>query len=146
MALRKKGKYSYGDSQQDIRTLLAKYSDSNGYPIAHFTDVRCSCGNSTFRLFLDDVAAAALRVCIECGLQHAIGDSADYLGEAELGEAECPCGSSIFEVTAGVALYEGSRDVKWLYLGCRCTQCSLVSCYGDWKNEYIDYQQLLDAV
>ena len=146
MTLRRKAEYGYGDSQEDIRTLLTDYSNRNAYPADHYADALCTCGNTTFRLFLDEEVGAAVRLCARCGVQHPMGDSADYLEEARLGEAECICGSNIFEITVGVALYSGSEDVKWLYLGCRCIQCSLVACYGDWKNEYIGYQELLGAI
>ena len=47
----------------------------------------------------------------------------------------CPCGGEGFEITAGVSLYEGSEDVEWLYLGCRCPRCGLVAVFGDWATE-----------
>ena len=51
-----------------------------------------------------------------------------------------------FEISAGVALYQDSQDVRWLYVGCRCVCCGLTACYGDWKNEYPGYETLLRAV
>jgi hypothetical protein len=66
--------------------------------------------------------------------------------EAEPTECECPCGSSVFEITVGVALYRESEDVRWLYVGCRCVECGLTACYGDWKSEYLDYRKLLARV
>jgi hypothetical protein len=33
--------------------------------------------------------------------------------------------------------------VRWFYLGCRCVACGVLGCYGDWKNEFNGYQQLL---
>ena len=146
MALRKTGKYRYGDTQLDLPEALLDYSAKNGYPTTHFRDARCTCGGDRFRLLLDDGAGAAVRTCVACGGEHPIGDSADYLDEAELAECECPCGEGTFEITAGVALYTESEDVKWLYLGCRCPGCGLVACYGDWKNEYPGYREFLDLI
>ena len=57
-----------------------------------------------------------------------------------------PCGSSAFEITVAVALYQNSEDVKWIYIGCRCINCGLTACYEDWKNEYKDFRKLLDRV
>lgn len=145
MALRKvKGSF-YGDSQLDIREVLINYS-KNGYPTTHFRDAVCRCGGKRFRLMADDLQGAAVRICKECGDKHSIGDSEGYLEAAELEECECPCGSGFFEVTAGVALYQDSEDVRWFFLGCRCPECGLTACYGDWKNEYPGYQDLLDRV
>ncbi len=145
MAIVKRGKHWYGDSQADIRTELLRYSKRNTYVVHHFADAVCVCGGRTFRLFLDD-AGAAVRFCSACDDEHPIGDSAGYLADAELGECECPCGGGFFEITAGVSLYEGSEDVKWLYIGCRCPACGMTACYGDRKNEFVGYQELLKQV
>jgi hypothetical protein len=146
MALVKRGKHWYGDIQSDIRAELSRYSQRNGYLAHHFADAVCQCGSHSFRLRLDDAEGAAVRACTDCGNEHPIGDSPEYLADAELEECECPCGGGSFEITAGVSLYEGSEDVRWLYLGCRCPACGLTACYGDWKNEFEDYCKLLDRV
>ena len=146
VALRTKGKFRYGDAQSDLRDELARYSRANAYPIEHFADAVCVCGNTTFALSLDDDEGAAVRVCARCEREHPIGDSADYFEDAELGECACPCGGEQFEISAGVALYAESDNVKWFYIGCRCVACELVACYGDWKNEYEDYRELLKRV
>ncbi len=119
MALKKRGKYCYGDSQADIRNELLLYSKANAYIAEHFADAVCKCGGKLFRLELDDNVGAAIRICVGCKADHPIGDSDEFLEEAELGECACPCGNEEFEITVGVSLYEGSEDVKWLYLGCR---------------------------
>jgi hypothetical protein len=146
MALKKRGKYRYGDSQADIREELLRYSKSNGYLAHHFADAICKCGGKLFRLSLDDTEGAAVRMCNSCATEHPIGDSAEYLEEAELQECACPCGGEDFEVAVGLSLYEDSEDVRWLYLGCRCPRCGLTAVYGDWKNECNGYQELLARV
>jgi hypothetical protein len=146
MTLKKRGKRRYGDGQSDIREELTRYGTLNGYPPEHFADAACVCGARAFRLQLDDTAGAAVRTCPTCAAVVAMGDSEEYLGEAELDECACPCGGELLEVTVGVALYEGSDDVRWLYLGARCPACKLVAVYGDWKNELEDYRVLLSKV
>lgn len=146
MALRKKGQSWYGESQADIRDEIRRYSELDAYVAVHFADALCTCGGTTFKLLLDDTEGAAVRVCSKCDARHAIGDSAEYLEDAELEEAECPCGSDALELTMGVSLYEGSDDVRWLYLGCRCPECGLTAVYGDWKNEFEDFRKLLAQV
>jgi hypothetical protein len=146
MALKKRGRYRYGDSQADIRAELVRYGKANAYPAQHFADATCGCGGRLFRLALDEDAGAAVRVCVGCQAEHPIGDSDEFLGEAELGECACPCGGEQFEITAGVSLYEGSEDVRWLYLGCRCPRCGLTAVYGDWKNEFNGFRELLARV
>lgn len=74
-----------------------------------------------------------------------MGDSADYV-EAELGQHTCMCDGEALEIGVGVALYAGSQDVRWFYIGCRCPACGLVGVYADWKNEFSNYRDLLDRV
>jgi hypothetical protein len=146
MALRKRGKYRYGDTQADTRAEVLRYSRENGYVARHFADAVCACGGRVFSVLLDDDEGAAARECVACKHQHPIGDSEEYLDEADLGQCACPCGGEAFEVTAGVALYEGSDDVRWFYLGFRCPSCGLTAVYGDWKSESGNYRELLARV
>lgn len=146
MTLRKRGKWWYGDSQADIRDELARVGTLNEYVPTHFADAACQCGCNTFRLRMDEDAGAAVRICTACGNEHPIGDSDEYLDGAELGDHECVCGKDAFEITVGVSLYDDSEDVRWLYVGCRCPACGLTGCYGDWKNEFLDYRNLLARV
>ncbi len=148
MALQKRGKWWYGDSQADIRDELIRVWKLNEYIPTQFADAQCVCGGRLFRLRLDEEAGAAIRVCTRenCAQSHPIADSDEYLEDADLEECACPCGEEKFEITVGVHLYEGSDDVKWLYLGCRCPSCGVTGNYGDWKNEFIDYRKLLARV
>ncbi len=146
MGITTRDNQSYGDSQTDIREELLSYSKGVTYLAEHFTDAKCPCGSTMFRLKVDDNEGAAIRACASCGTEQPIGDSGDYLEEAELEECECPCGNNAFEITAGVALYQDCEDVKWLYLGCRCPECQLTACYADWKNEYENYKELLEKI
>lgn len=145
MTLVQRGEHRYGDTQADIRTELGDYALMNDCPIERFADV-CRCGGRAFRLKVDDTEGVAVRSCGSCGNDHPIGDSADYVEEASLESCECPCGLDLFEVTAGVSLFEGTDDVRWIYLGCRCTGCGLAACYADWKCESGDYRGLLGNV
>jgi hypothetical protein len=144
--LTKRGQYWYGDGRKDVHSEIERYSERNGYLAQHFADSVCSCGSQIFRLWLDESEGAAVRQCSKCGAQHPIGDSGEYLEDAVLEECGCPCGSDDLEISVGVALYENSEDVRWLYLGCRCHQCNLTAVYGDWKNEFTSYVSLLQNV
>jgi hypothetical protein len=147
MALRRRGKYRYGDSQADIRAEIERYATANGYPVQHAADVACkTCRGRLFTLLVDEDQGAAARTCAACGDQVAIADSAEYLDDAELDQLACVCGAEALEVTVGVSLYAGSRDVRWLYLGCRCPGCRITGVYADWKNEHPDYRKLLRKV
>ncbi len=146
MGVEKRDEHWYGGEQADIRSELLRYSEQNGYLAQHLADAVCTCGAHVFRLNLDDAEGVAVRVCTACGADHPIGDSDEFLEDAELEKCECPCGGESFEITVGVSLYTDSEDVRWIYLGCRCPTCGLVACYGDWKNEYPDYHELLGRI
>lgn|GEM_PF-230793 len=146
MALRKQGKWRYSDSQADIRAEIVRYSKLNEHLAEQFADAVCKCGGRLFVLRMDDTVGAAVRKCVGCGEEHAIGDSGEYLTEAELQAYECVCLENVFEITVGVSLYEDSEDVRWLYVGCRCPQCGLTGVYGDWKSEFKGYRDLLAQV
>ena len=147
MALQKRGEWWYGDHQADIRDEIVRYSEMNGYIAEHFADAVCTCGGKVFGLLLDGNAGVAHRQCVACDAEpHPIGDSALFMDEAEEQGCSCPCGQEAFEITVGVSLYAESEDVKWLYLGCRCPKCGLTAVYGDWKNEFNGYRELLAQV
>lgn len=146
MALRKRGKSRYGESQVDIRDELLRYSKGVGYLTQHYADAVCKCGGKLFRLRLDDTQGAAIRTCISCKDEHPMGDSEEFLEEAELKECACPCSGEEFEIAVAVSLYDDSEDVRWFYIGCRCPACGLTAVYGDWKNEYTGFQELLARV
>ncbi|MES2899555.1 MAG: hypothetical protein V4723_07490 [Pseudomonadota bacterium] len=144
--LTKQGQYWYGEGQADIHDEIKRYSKLNGYPAQQFADALCKCGSNAFRLSMDEVEGAAVRECDKCAVKHPIGDSEEYLDNAELIEYGCPCGNDDLEISIGVSLFDNSKDVRWLYLGCRCPKCKLTAVYGDWKNEVQDYSVLLQKV
>ena len=105
MPLRERGKYSYGESQADLREEIGLYSESNFCVAHHFADAICRCGNKVFWLLLDDTEGAAVRRCTACSVEHPIGDSSEYIADAEQEQCACPCGQEEFEITVGVSLY-----------------------------------------
>jgi hypothetical protein len=83
MTLTKRGEHWYGDSHADLREEVVRYSRLNGYAAEQFADAACSCGGSIFQLRLDENEGAAVRACVACSAEHAIGDSDEYLDDAE---------------------------------------------------------------
>jgi hypothetical protein len=146
MTLRKKKGYWYGDSHDDLYAEIRRFSELNGYVAEHFANARCSCGADTFRLYTDEEAGVAVRVCGTCENRHYVGDSEEYIDEADLQQSICVCDTEVFQISVGVALYPESSDIRWVYVGCRCPTCSLVGVYGNWKNEFIGYAEFLSRV
>lgn len=133
MTLTRKGKHWYGSEDQDIRAAIQRFSEGNGYPATEYRASVCVCGSTLFRLFDDEDVGVARRDCVRCGQPHLMGDGAEYVEKAELEAHECLCGAEALAIQSGVALYPDSRDVRWLYIGCRCPQCQLVGVYAEWK-------------
>ncbi|WP_145260695.1 hypothetical protein [Planctomycetes bacterium Pan216] len=146
--LRDDGDYTYGDDHADLRIEMANYGLSTGYPIDSFVDIRCACGSDGFEFHSDEEAGVAVRRCGSCRHERFMADSAGFAEEAKLTSHVCICGSSHFQLTAGVHRYRRDDDslaeeVRWTYIGCRCASCGLVGCYADWKCEHGNYETLL---
>jgi len=131
---------------KEIEAKLREYS-ADSYPVSHFARAVCKCGHDVFTLAMNEEEGVAVRWCCHCDDEHGIGDSDDYIDEVEsIEECSCKCKGKEFQIVCGVSLYAKSKDVRWFYVGCRCVKCGLAGCYGDWKNEYIDYRKLLKRV
>ncbi len=70
---------------------------------------------SRFHLAVDEEAGVALRTCTQGGVEHPIGNSGDFLDQAEPQGCECLCESTELEIAVGVVLYPDSEDARWLY-------------------------------
>ena len=75
-----------------------------------------------------------------------MGDSESFAADATLEAHECVCDGEAFELSSGVALYEGSNDVRSYYIGCRCSRCDLTGVFADWKCEAGDADEFLGKV
>jgi hypothetical protein len=65
--------------------------------------------------------------------------------DADPGDAACPCGGEIFNVAVGFALRDDG-DVRWVYVGLRCTKDGILGVYADWKIDFSPTVHLLDRV
>jgi len=134
MALRKKGKYHYGDSQEDLALALKKYAESNQYSINEVRDIKCDkCGWDTFKLFSDDDESGAMCRCVHCSEKKFIRDSEEYMNQDETDYHECMCGNANLSISVGLSFYEGTKDARWIYVGGYCATCGVVGNYIDWN-------------
>lgn len=146
MSLSKRGKYWYGTTSQDLEPEIIRYSKANKYQAVVFAQSVCACGNKVFKLESDETEGVAKRICSHCGQESLMGDSAEFVDSANLEGHICVCDGEKFELLSGVALYEGSNDVRWFYIGCRCHDCSLVGVFADWKCEGGDAAVFLSKI
>ena len=126
MALTKKGEFWYGTTSGDTQAELRSYSVANRHEAVRFAASKCDCGCRTFALQTDEEAGVAIRTCTDCGQEHLMGDSAEYVEEAVPEVHECVCENEVFELVSGVSVYEGTHDVRWYYIACRCVECNLL--------------------
>jgi ribosomal protein L37E len=134
-----------GTDAADIDEYLAAYS-AQGYLVQRVTHARCSaCGSDTFHVRVDDEEGCAERTCVACGVAAFMLDSADYVEDADLGPAECPCGGQAFNVAVGFAVHDVG-DPRWVYLGMRCAEDGLLGVYADWKIDYTPSSHLFASV
>jgi len=97
MALRKEGKYYYGDNQDDLAFVLREYAKSNKYPIDEITEVKCvNCGHQIFKLLSDDDGSGAICQCVNCSEKKVIEDSQRFINLEEIDNCECMCDNTDF--------------------------------------------------
>ena len=108
-----------------------------------FAQAVCACASRSFKLETDEEQGIAKRLCAHCGAMHVMGDGSDYADGAAFEGHACICSAEELELCSGVALYDDSNDVRWFYIGCRCTKCDLVGVFADWKCEGGDADALL---
>ena len=146
MAVDRSGTWWTGTEAGDLVEYLADFT-SDGYPVTRTVRAACgACGGGVFTVVLDDEEGCAVRRCRGCGAEHAMLDSADHREDAALDDATCPCGGEAFDVVVGFAFYDGSDDVRWVYVGLRCVADGVLGCYADWKIDYAPTAHLFDAV
>ncbi|GAA1902533.1 hypothetical protein [Lapillicoccus jejuensis] len=134
-----------GTEAADLGEYLTAYTAA-GYPATRVVHARCArCTGATFRLRVDDEEGCAERTCTACGDVRLMLDSGDVIEEADLGEAECPCGGAVFEVAVGFA-FTAEQDVRWVYVALRCTADGVLGVYADWKIDDSPGDHLLTEV
>jgi len=143
MAMHKKDGHWYGESLDDTRTEVVRFSRENGYEATRFSASTCECGGRVFKLETDEDVGAGRRICVQCDKVVLMGDSAEYAEDAEFDNHICVCDEEAFELLSGVALYEGSNDVRWYYIGCKCVKCNLVGVFAEWKCEAGNVEEFL---
>ena len=134
MALRKKGKYYYGDSQDDLILEIKRYAENNKYPADETEIIKCDkCGQQSFNLFSDDDESGALCKCVNCDEMKFIRDSQEFINHENIDNHECMCGNPDFTVIVALSFYQDAKNVRWVYVGGYCSKCGMVGTYIDWN-------------
>lgn len=146
MAVNKSGEWWTGDEPDDISEYLRAYS-SDGYPVQRVVHARCeTCDGQTFAVRVDDEEGCAERTCASCAATTTLMlDSADFVEDADLEDAACPCGGEVFNVAVGFAL-RVDDEVRWVYIGLRCVADGILGCNAEWKIDYAPTAHLFTQV
>ncbi len=76
-----------------------------------------------------------------------ICDSEEYDADAKPVKYKCiECGSSTANMGVGFSLYGDDGEIRWLYVGVRCTECGVLGCFAGWKIAYSPSKQLMEHV
>jgi hypothetical protein len=143
MSIDKSAKWWIGTDSNDIKEYLQAYA-ADGYKVSEFRLGKCSCGSDVFTLLADDDEGCARRTCVSCGQEEFICDSEEFWADASPEEWKCvECGSDRANVGVGFSLYEDG-EIRWLYVGERCSNCGVLGCFAGWKVAYSPSKQLLD--
>jgi hypothetical protein len=146
MAIDRSGKWWKGSGPADLDEYLAVHTE-DAYPVATTVHASCQdCGGGEFKVRVDRNESCAERICTACGRRVLMLDSREYVADATLASAGCPCGGQSFNVAVGFATGEDPSDLMWVYLGLRCVQDGVLGCCADWKIDYSPSAHLLDTV
>ena len=134
MSIDKTRKFWHGDCPEDIIEYLDGYSENQ---IGKTVLVKCDqCGNDAFTFQVDPDEGAIEVVCASCGKKRLLLDSSKYWDDCSPTKAKCPeCKKNQYNLGIGF-VYRENGDVKWIYIGNRCTNCGLLGSYADWKINY----------
>ena len=123
-----------GSDPADIDTYLRVYTQD---PTLEIKPVLCSiCGCTELRLVGDQDEGAVQAVCMQCGAKKLLLDSAEYWKEVSHRTLRCPlCKGKGFNARVGLSRRENGQ-VRWVWIGDRCTQCQVLGSPFDWRIDY----------
>lgn len=134
MALDTSGEWWTGTDESDIDAYLVGYMGES-HAIDEVVHATCVCGAKEFLVDADGEQGCVVRTCPDCGVEHAMCDSAEYLADSELDRGACVCGRDRLELAVGF-VRRGDGSISWLAVGARCVHCGVLASPADWKIDY----------
>ena len=127
-------KYWTGDSPADIDEWLVEYTEN---PDLKVRPVICRlCGSDVFRIRCDQDEGAMQVICGSCGAKKILLDGEEIWEDCSPRARRCRvCKENLNNVRVGFD-YRENGDVKWVYIGNRCTSCGTLGSYVDWSIDY----------
>jgi len=162
MAIDDSGDFWYATSPKDIQSyLVTLITQDGGYVPTEFRLRKCACTSETFELWYDAEQGTAKTKCAGCGVEEYLLDSEDYWEDSEPIKFKClskklSCRIP-FRATCNLMLGFATTDVliedelmkdelRWVYLGIRCTRCGVLGCVADWKLNEVPSRHWLDTI
>ena len=158
MAIDKAGEWWKSEVAADIRPYLSALTNT-GYPATEYRQCACRCGSTEFHAEYDSDEGLCRRICSECKFVHYICDSDEFWEEGNPEALVCAvCQEMQFNLMVGFAFYEVElkrkwfflkqrpKFIRWIYVGCRCTNCKVLGCYAEWKSGSENTRKLMDMV
>lgn len=127
-------RYWTGDSPDDIAEWLAAYTE---IPNLDVKPVICNqCGGNTFTIRVDPDEGVMQVTCTSCNTKKRLLDSDEIWKDCSPRSVRCRiCKERTNNVQ--VAFHRRDNgDVKWVYIGNRCTGCGTLGSYTDWSIDY----------
>ena len=127
------GKWWKGSTPEDVGEYLQALS-AESYAISDFRVARCPCGGDSFRFEVERDEGIAKRTCVACETEHFLCDSAENFEPGmRLKKFKCVCKAVEANLGAGFSPYEGSSEIRWLWVGHRCVACGVLGSMVDWR-------------
>ena len=128
-------KYWTGDQPDDIAEWLREYTEN---PELEVKPVVCRCcgRDDAFSLRVDAEEGAMQVTCTACKTKKRLLDSDEIWADCSPRSVRCRvCKERTNNVQVGFERREDG-DVKWVYIGNRCTNCGTLGSYADWSIDY----------
>lgn len=133
-------KYWTGDSPDDIAEWLREYTE---LPELEVKPVVCnSCGQNVFTIRVDRNEGAMQVTCVACKTKKRLLDSDGIWRDCSPRSVRCGiCKERTNNVQVGLHR-RANGDIKWVYIGNRCTGCGTLGSYTDWSIDYSPTDEL----
>ena len=134
MSIDTRGKWWKGNSEEDISEYLRAYSENKVKKV--FISSCNECGNKDFFVEFDWDEGVTRIICSKCKSIKYLADSEENWEGIKPRKYKCvECKSTSANVGTGF-IYRDNGDVKWVYIGVRCSKCGILGSVTDWSIDY----------
>jgi hypothetical protein len=146
MSIDTSGKWWRGNNIEDIKDYLIAYSES-AYPVQKVAISKCNkCGCEEFLVEFDWDEGVSRVICKSCETIKYLADSQENWNDIKPRKYKCvECKSTHANVGIGYA-YRENGDIKWVYIGVRCSKCGILGSVTDWKIDFSPTKEIEENI